>query len=78
MAIPVPTNGCPLAAMSVHVLAYRSCPLSFVDSFVGTLDSSNSLLTLRLWSLAVGPCLASRFENLVMRFSSRALSSGTA
>src|ERR1700704_2126168 len=73
MAIPVPTIACPLAGISVPSLAYRSCPAALIDPLVGTLASVDNFLTLTLWSF-----LAWTLENLVMRFSSRASSSGTA
>src|SRR6195952_3311868 len=73
MAIPVPTIACPLAGISVPSLAYRSCPAALIDPLVGTLASLDNFLTLTLWSF-----LAWTLENLVMRFSSRASSSGIA
>src|ERR1700712_44393 len=73
MAIPVPTIACPLAGISVPSFAYRSCPAALIDPLVGTLASLDNILTLTLWSL-----LAWISENLVMRFSSRASSSGIA
>src|ERR1700712_2842825 len=73
MAIPVPMIACPLAGISVPWFAYRSCPAALIDPLVGTLASLDNFLTLTLWS-----SLAWTLENLVMRFSSRAFSSGTA
>ena len=73
MAIPVPTISCPLTGISVPSFAYRSCPAALSDPLVGTLAVGINFLTLTLWSL-----LACISENLVMRFSSRAFSSGIA
>src|ERR1700760_4273957 len=73
MAIPVPMTACSLAGISVPSFAYRSCPAALSDPFVGTLAIGNSFLTLTLWSLL--PCIS---ENLVIRFSFRAFSSGIA
>src|ERR1700712_687189 len=73
MAIPVPITACPLAGISVPSSAYRSCPAALIDPLVGTLASFDNFLTLTFWSF-----LAWTLENLVMRFSSRASSSGTA
>jgi len=78
MAIPVPKIACPLAETSVPLLAYKSCPDTFADPLVGTLAFPDSFLILTHWSLAVGPFLARTLENVVTRFSSEALSSGTA
>jgi len=84
MAIPVPTIACPLAGTLVPSLAYRSCPAALAVPFIGTLASADSFLSLTLWSLAVGPLLVVgpfftwTLENRVMRFASRAFSSGTA
>jgi len=78
MAIPVPTIVCPLAETSVSSFAYRSCPTPSATPFVDTLTSAESFLTLALWSLTLWPSLAWTLENLVIRFSSRASSSGTA
>jgi len=78
IAIPVPTIACLLAGTSVLSIAYRSCPAALAYPFVGTLASHDSFLTLTLWSLAIGPFLAWTLENLIMRFSSRASSSGIA
>src|ERR1700761_3833001 len=73
MAIPGPMTACSLAGNSVSSFAYRSCPAALSDLFVGILAVGDNFLTLTLWSLS-----ASIFENLVMRFSSRAFSSGIA
>src|ERR1700761_8448424 len=73
MATPVPITACSLAGISVLSFAYRSCPAALSDPLVGTLAIGNNFLTLTLWSL-----LAFISENLVMRFSSGAFSSGIA
>src|SRR6195952_1455453 len=73
MAIPVPIVICPLAGIPFPSFAYRLCPAALNDPLVGTLACLDNFLTLTLWS-----SLAWTLENLVMRFSSRASSSGTA
>jgi len=78
MAIPVPTIACPLAGTSVPSLAYRSCPATLAVPFIGSRASVASFLTVILGSLAIGPFLDWILENLVIRFSSRTFSSGTA
>ena len=71
MAIPVPTTACSLVGISVPSFAYRLCPAALSDPLVGTLAVGDNFLTLTLWSSSA--CIS---ENLVMRFSSRAFSSG--
>ena len=73
MAIPIPITACSLAGISVPSFAYRSCPAALSDPLVGTLAVGDNFLTLTLWFL-----LACISENLVIRFSSRAFSSGIA
>ena len=77
MAILILTIACPLGGMSVPSLASRSCPAAIAKPHVGTLASADSCFILTLTLFAVGP-LAGTLENRVMRFPSRAFSSGIA
>ena len=62
----------------VFLFAYRSCPAVLADPFVGILATNDTFLTSTLRILAVWPFLALTLEILMMTFSSRASSTGTA